>query len=102
MTELQSRNEVITATTTSQRIAEKRLTNSSKRVFFSVTNTGGVNLTILKGNGSATAGQGLVLTPNSSYTESSSEGFPCWQDEIQAVSTANCTLVITETLMYGD
>ena len=64
-----------------------------------ITNTSAAAVvTITKGMNAAIAGEGIRLSPGSSYLESTDSGFLCWQDEIQAVADAAGTVSVVETL----
>lgn len=91
--QLTNNKTITTAATTIQIVTE-----NLRRTAIYVTVTSGNAVTIVKGSGSAVAGEGIVLQPNSTWYESDSEGFNCWKGEIQAIGTGAGTVAVSETV----
>lgn len=66
-------------------------TASNGRKLYSIRNssTGAQVITIFPANNlPAVALKGIVLSPGQIYYESNSEGFECWQGQVQAIGSA--------------
>lgn len=88
---------VITLSTTSKNVLPPRYGN---RLDFSVVNTDTttpVKISLLRGEGAAVAGQGIVLNAGESWTESTDAAAPCYQGPLQAVAASG-----TPTLAYSE
>lgn len=86
----------VSATTTQ---ACNRVVGGYTRTQLVITNTSAAAVvTLTKGMNAAIAGEGIRLSPGSSYLESTDSGFMCWQDEIQVVADAAGTVAVVETL----
>ena len=87
---------VVSATTTQ---ACNRVVGGYTRTQLIITNTSAAAVvTITKGMNAAVAGEGIRLSPGSSYLESTDSGFLCWQEELQVVADAAGTIAVVETL----
>lgn len=81
--------DLITVNNTSQTILPNA--ELSGRKLFSIRNssTGAQVITIYPANNrSVTALSGIVLSVGQTYVESNSEGFECWQGQVQAIASA--------------
>jgi len=77
----------VTASLTSASSRILQIRTPARRIGFTIRNTSAAAVVSLsKGNSGAVAGQGIVLNPNDAYSESTNEGFFCWQGEVQAVT----------------
>ena len=86
----------VSATTTQ---ACNRVVGGYTRTQLIITNTSAAAVvTITKGMNAAVAGEGIRLSPGSSYLESTDSGFLCWQEEVQVVADAAGTIAVVETL----
>lgn len=63
-----------------------------------ITNTSATTVTVVKGEGPATAGTGIRLTQGQTYIEADDAGFSTWQGPVHAIASAASTVVHTETI----
>lgn len=87
---------VATLSTTSANVLPPRF---GRRLDFILTNTDTttpVKISIHRGDGAATAGEGIVLSAGESWSEDSA-GAPCYQGPVQAVAASG-----TPTLAYSE
>jgi hypothetical protein len=92
------RNTTITTGATSVTILPL-VPRGMKRTSFIVTNISALAVvTIAMGNNAAVADQGIRLTPNSAYIQSTDSGFTCFQDQIQCISDVAGSIALVETL----
>lgn len=94
-----SRNEQVSVTTTQGKVADAR--NELKpRVSIVIRNTSPNQadiITVNFGFNTAVANQGMVLQQNESISDSSENGYQCWQGVVTAIcATANGKLSIFE------
>jgi len=90
-------NSSANVTSTSSQII-KRVTGELERTQIIISNTSDeAVITIAKGENPATANEGIVLLPKTTYFEATDGGYYCWQGEIQAISDENGTLAIVES-----
>lgn len=92
----QTANIAVSLTTASSRVLASRDGTGMKRTQFIITNLSATTVTIAKGENSATANQGIILSQGQAYIESTDGGFECWQGEIQGVGSAASTLSVVE------
>jgi len=90
-------NQAASVTTSSSEILPVRF-GAFRRVQLVITNISATTVTIAKGDATAVANAGILLTQNQSWVESSDAGAQCWQGAIQAIGSAASTLAIVEML----
>lgn len=90
-----ARNEVVTVGATQVLISPKR---ERKVIYIRNTSTAAQVVTIAFDNVNAVvAGTGIILAPGEYITESTTQGFKCWNGDIKAIaSAAGATLSIME------
>jgi hypothetical protein len=95
-----ARNEVITVGATQVLISGKK---NRKVIYMRNTSVGGQVITIALDNINAvTAGRGIILAPGEFTTESTTQGYKCWNGEIKAIaSAAGATLSVMEQAEEG-
>lgn len=64
-----------------------------RRTGFVFTNTGAQSVSILKGDGPAISGEGVVIATTNSFSESNGENFNCWKGQISAISAAGASSI---------
>lgn len=96
-----SRNSTITLAATSSKIAEEIFRPSDRKQIIITNTDAAATITISKGSKDAVLNQGIILSPNATYLESSDTGFQCWQGEFTAISTGNTTISIVEVIENG-
>lgn len=77
----------------------KRVIPASKRDVLVLRNssTAAQKITVVMGNKSAVADEGIVLSPGQTWIDSTNAGYKCWEGEVQAISDiAGATLSISE------
>ena len=82
------RNETVAVGVASIIVSEPRKKEQNPRITILVRNTsaGGQVITVNLGMSVAVAQQGIVLKPNESYTDTTSEGYQSYQGGISAIS----------------
>ena len=88
-----ARNEIFSATTTSQQISPPKIRNV---LFIRNSGTSGELITLTFGETIAIANQGIVLSNGQFYVESNSEGFTTWTGPIQIIASATTAISIME------
>jgi hypothetical protein len=89
----QNKTETLAANTSLQVLPE----NPHRVALYLTLSSGAASATIAKGAVAAILGSGIILQQNGTFFETDSEGFRCWKGAIQAISTANATIAISET-----
>ena len=79
------RNDLVSVGATSVRVSFERL---RKVIYIKNTSTGGQVITIRLDSGAAVAGYGVVLGVNETLIDSNTEGYMCYQGEINAIASA--------------
>ena len=93
------RNEQVSVTTSSSNIASLGEGTSRRTaiVLTNVSNNVADVISVALGGKAAVAGEGVILAKGASFTDSDSEGYQCYQGNIQAIcATANGLLAIME------
>jgi len=94
------REEIISVGTTSSIISQQQITPTKRTLFYlrnTSPNAADIITISLSGNTAAVANRGIVLKQNDQYVETTSDGFICWQGQINAIcATANGALTIVE------
>ena len=92
------RNDVVSVGTSSVTLAARK---NARRAGFSLNNSGAVAATITLSHVAAVANEGIVLQPGDIYAQSNTEGYVCWQGDIQAISSgAGTTISIQEQMEF--
>jgi len=84
------RNEILAVGVTAVQVSEQRLSVQKRKVFF-VRNTSddpSKIITVTYGGLTNVANQGFVLRQNESFTDSTSEGYECFQGVVTAICAA--------------
>lgn len=90
-------NSTVSVTTSSTQAFVDR--SAARRLAFSIVPlTSGCIVTVAKGLPSAVANNGIVLTQNQPYVESTSENFQCYQGPIQMIADVAGTVAISEVI----
>jgi hypothetical protein len=95
----QSRNEQLSISTTSQKIAAATFAGQPRQeiVLRNTSPNAADIITIKLGNQAAVANEGIVLRQYDAFVQTESQGFHCWQGNIQAIcATINGKLSIME------
>lgn len=93
----QSGGSTVAVSGTSTEILGSRVGFSKRRKSFTIVpTTAGVIVTVVKGDVPAVALSGIVMQQYQIMTESSSEGYVCFQGPIQAVASAAGAVAISE------
>jgi hypothetical protein len=90
-----ARNEIVTVGATEVLISGKK---NRKVIYLRNTSTAGQVITLAFDNINATvAGRGIILAPGEFTTESTTQGYKCWNGDIKAIaSAAGATLSVME------
>ena len=81
------RNEVVSVPNTSTQLCEQRLAVNKRKVLFIRNTSTNANevVTVHLGAEAAVAGTGIILQQNESFTDSTSEGYECFQGVVNAI-----------------
>ena len=81
------RNEVVSVPNTSTQLCEQRLYVNKRKVLFirNISTNANEVVTVHLGAEPAVAGTGIVLLQNESFTDSTSEGYECFQGVVNAI-----------------
>ena len=83
----QARSEQVTVNHTSSVISY--VNEDRKAAVYRNSSTGGQNITLSFGEVAAVSGQGIVLAPGQSFSDSDSENYLSWKGKINAISSAD-------------
>lgn len=81
--------DLVAVGTSSVKIIEKAQAEERQQLVVRNSSTGGQVITLFPANNQvAVANKGIVLSVGQAWVEANSEGFECWQGEIQAISNS--------------
>lgn len=87
----------VSVSATAAELSATRLGRKRRTQIIIVPLTAGVTVTITKGDSTAVANAGIVLTANQAFVEADDGGFKCWQGAIQVVASGAGSVAINET-----